>query len=608
MLKATVRCSVPLFFFVIFVSFNMAAQTAPRPLRASEVMALEAGGALQENIAHDIATRGLNFQPNEDFVALLKKAGADASVLDALKSAQVSASGEAQPDHQVLVELGDAGALMKQKKYVEAAKILSDALDSSFARMETGYVMAELLRQQERYDVALNVYGEILQNQPDFPELHVKTSFVLYKVGDTDNALNEAKAALAENANDAEAHKDIGRVLMAKKDYAGALEELSKAESLAQSSWEIHDLYGQALEENAQIELAIGQFKEAVALNPTKAYAMMQLGKALEKKGDWPAALEQYQKAGLTDSGLMQKGQAGQQVEVCGDECSKQYTAAQARFRDYLESLKSSGRGAEAEELQKKVAQLENAGGTEERVEKAIKAGDQAFQGRRMEEAEKSYKEAVELAKNLPPGNQNMIVALGRLGGIYGTRQDFSDALATLHQELELVEKTYGPGTTQSVEPLQQLAMVSAWQKNYTEAESYLQKVLEINSKMAGDNDARAVDSLRQLAGLYMSENDYSKAEIYLLRAVKGAEQSNDQLLLFPLWGLCDMYDRWGKPDKSQPCWHRATEVMEKQVGQRSPKLAESLTKEANALRKMGKTEEALRVEERVSSIRRASK
>jgi tetratricopeptide (TPR) repeat protein len=442
---------------------------------------------------------------------------------------------------------------------------------------------------------------------PGAPDGHRELGEMQEKQQNYDAALEQYRAAAKIDPEDADTHKDIGRVLLAKKDYPGALEELKKAERLAQSSWEIHDLYGQALEANGQIDLAIGEFKEAVALNPAKGYAMMHLGTGLEKKGDWPAALDQYRKAVLADSAIKHKAEAGQSYEICGDECTNQYTAAQARFKDYLASLKSSGHAADADDLQKKVAQLENSAGTEEKVEMAIKAGDKAFQGRRMEEAEKSYKEAVELAKNLPPGNDSLIAALGGLGMIYGTRQDFTDASATLHQQLELIEKKYGPGTTQSVKPLQYLAMVSAWQKNYTEAESYLQKALEINSKMAGDNDPRAVESLRQLAGLYMTENDYPKAETYLLRAVKGAEASNDQMLLFPLWGLCDMYDRWAKPDKSQPCWHRATEVMEKQFGQQSPKLADSLTKEANALRKMGKTEEAQKVEERVTNIKRAS-
>jgi len=91
-----------------------------------------------------------------------------------------------------------------------------------------------------------------------------------------------------------------------------------------------------------------------------------------------------------------------------------------------------------------------------------------------------------------------------------------------------------------------------------------------------------------------------------MLRAVKGAEATNG-LLLIPLWGLCDLYDRAGNPEKAQPCWHRATDEMAKQVGENSPQLAQSLTNEANALRKMGKNDDAQKVEERLTKIHRTA-
>ena len=810
MLKSAVRCFLLALVLEALPSLNLIAQTAPKPLRASQVMALEAGGALQANIAHDIAGRGLNFHPTQEFWALMKKAGANASVLAALKAAKVDASGGVTPDQQLLVQLSDAAVLMKAQKYGEAAAKLSDALDSSFARMETGYVMAELLRQQERFDVALNVYGEILEKEPDFPEVHVKASFLLYRLGDVDKALNEAKAALAENPNDAEAHKnqglalqearkfdaaiaeykealrikpdyaavrydlgllyylatrydeaiveykkciaidprftdayvnlglayakkgdeaaaipefreakrlkpddpairqnlasslmtispgaaiielreleqkfpdfavchiclgraladrddikgaeeefrkadeadpsdpngrrglgsiqekqknydaaleeyraaekispddvearqDIGRVLLAKKDFAAAAAELKQAEALAQSSWEVHELYGQALLATGENELAIGEFKEAVALNPTRAFLMTELGGALEKKGDWVAALEQYRKAVLIDSSITMNAVPGRSYEVCGTECNERFTAAKGRFSDYLLSLKAAGKSAQAADLEKRVANLDTSAGTLEQVQLALNAGDKAFQQRNIEEAEKQYKEAVRLAQALPPGNELLIAGLGRLGNAYGMRQDFTDAAATFHQQLALAEKAFGPESDRSVEPLRFLGQLAAWQKNYSEAEGYLQRALAITTKAMGDNDPRAVESLRAIAGLYMAESDWPKAETYLLRAVKGAEVAEPEQVLFPLWGLCDMYDRAGEAQKSQPCWHRATELMAQRMGQNNPQLAQSLTNEATALRKLGRADEALAIEQRVAKLQTAS-
>jgi len=810
MSQSAVRWSLSILVLGILSSGPLVAQSTPKSLRASEVLALEAGGALQENIAHDIASRGLNFHPTGEFLALMKKAGADASVLEALNTAKVDAAGEVKPDQQLLEQLSDAAVLMKARNYGDATTKLSDALDRSFARMETGYVMAELLRQQEKFDVALSVYGEILETEPDFPEVHVKASYLLYRLQDANNALNEAKAALKDNPEDAEAHKnaglalsildkidaaiaeykealrlkpdyavvhydlgllyynahsyddsiteykkaiaidpnnadahrnlgntykrkadmvsavaefreakrlnpndpmarqnlasalmqqspgaaiqelqelekrfpnfemchiclgralawqgdskaaeaefrkaneldptdpdghrglgsmqeqqknydaaleeyrvaekiapedsethqDVGRVLIAKKDFAGAVEELKQATTLAQASWQIHELYGQALQATGQNELAIGEFKEAIALDPTRAHVMTELGGALEKKGDWVGALEQYRKATLTDAGVTMKAQPGQSVEVCGTECTQEYTAAQGRFADYLVSLKSAGRGSEAADLENRAAQLDAAAGTKEKVEMALKAGDQAFQQRKVEDAEKSYQEAVHLAESLPPGDENLIAALGRLGNAYGMQQKFTEAAATFHQQLALVEKTFGPGSERSVEPLRFLGQLAAWQKNYQEAEGYLQRALDINLKMSGDNNPRAVESLRAMAGFYEAQSDWPKAETYLVRAVKGAEVSEPQMVLVPLWGLCDMYDRWGKAAQSQLCWHRATGILETQFGHDSPRLSDSLNNEVHALRQLGRNDEAVSLEERLAKIRRTA-
>ena len=211
------------------------------------------------------------------------------------------------------------------------------------------------------------------------------------------------------------------------------------------------------------------------------------------------------------------------------------------------------------------------------------------------------------LAESLPPGDENLIVALGRLGNAYGMQQKFTEAAATFHQQLALVEKTFGPGSERSVEPLRFLGQLAAWQKNYKEAEDYLQRSLDINLKMSGDNNPRAVESLRAMAGFYEAQSDWPKAETYLQRAVKGAEVSEPQMVLISLWGLCDMYDRSGKPDQSQPCWHRATGILETQFGHDSPRLSDSLNNEAHALRQLGRNDEAESLEERLAKIRRTA-
>lgn len=786
---------------------------ASRSLRASQVMALQAGGALPANMAYDITTRGLNFHPEGDFIELMTRAGADASLISVLKSAKVTDDGAVKPDMALLQQLADAATLMKNKQYADAGAKLSEALDASFARLETGFVMAELLRQQKDFARSCAVYAQIVQTEPDFPEVHDKASYVLYRLHDDDNAINEAKTGLTLNPNDAEAHKNqalalsdaqhfdaaipefkealrikpdyaearsglglvyarmqdypnaiaeykkaiamnpdyddahnnlglaykesgnpgaaivefreakrlspnfpdfrqnlaatlmevsppaavvelreleakfpnfqvchvclgyglfwqrdfrgaeaeyqiaikldpadgephkglgeiqekqkdfdaaleeyrtaqrlapddgegfqkAGHVLLEKKDFDGAAMELKRAVSLAPSQWEVHELYGKALVGAGQTDLAVAEFKEAIALDPKQGQVMTELGEALEKKGDWVGALEQYRKGALTDANRIAKAQPGQSYIVWDKDPQKEYRFAKARFADYLVSLKRTGKTNEAAELEKRVSAMKMSGGTREKMLEAMQAGEKAIQDRHFDEAVASFQEAAVLGQKLPPGDENLIVALGRLGAAYGFQQKYTEAEQSFHQQMTVISKTFGPGYPRIVDPLFSLGSMEAMQKHFDVAENYYSRALEINIGHFGEKSTRTAENLRWLAGVAEVQHDWPKAESFLVRAVKDSEDAvgpDDNMTLVPLYGLCDLYDRWDKPDKSQPCWARAIGIMEKQVGKDSPDLGEPLKAEAKALRKLGRNDEAGDIDQRLGKIQKTA-
>ena len=70
--------------------------------------------------------------------------------------------------------------------------------------------MGELLRRQERWAESVAVYTEVLRQDPDFPEAHTKLSYLMYRLGDPEQALREARIALARTPENAEAHKNAG--------------------------------------------------------------------------------------------------------------------------------------------------------------------------------------------------------------------------------------------------------------------------------------------------------------------------------------------------------------------------------------------------------------
>src|ERR1700686_22420 len=150
--------------FLLMAGLSAVCQTSPKPMQPSELLALVAGAGLPENVVHEIARRGLNFHPDQDYQAQLKRAGADKTVLTALLSAKVSADGgDRNQDKELLEHLTGAAVLMQDGHDNEAIEEISAALNSSFARPETGFVMGELLRRQEQWSQAALVYSEVLR-------------------------------------------------------------------------------------------------------------------------------------------------------------------------------------------------------------------------------------------------------------------------------------------------------------------------------------------------------------------------------------------------------------------------------------------------------------
>jgi tetratricopeptide (TPR) repeat protein len=209
------RLSVSLILAFFLSLTNLTADTPPKSLSKSEVLALVAGNALPENIIHVLGERGLNFHPDESYRSQLKAAGADAKTLAALDSGTVLApeSSAGTSDQDRLQHISNAAAWMKDKRYTDAAQELQAYHNASFGGAETGFVMGELLRREQRPWEAVAVYEEVLRENADFPEAHAKLSYVLYQAGDYEESLREADAALAQNPQNPEGHKNAGLAL-----------------------------------------------------------------------------------------------------------------------------------------------------------------------------------------------------------------------------------------------------------------------------------------------------------------------------------------------------------------------------------------------------------
>src|SRR5262249_20875087 len=158
--------------------------------------------------------------------------------------------------------------------------------------------------------------------------------------------------------------------------------------------WAIHDLYGQALLASGENDAAIAEFKEARSMTPDNSKVELELGRAFEKKGDWVNALKEDRTAALTEGRAERGHQFGESYESSTD-ARDGYKEAKARLADHLRSLRASGKGAEAAELEKQIQEMDGSPDLSEKIELRIKAGEESFNAKHFEEAEKSFQEAV---------------------------------------------------------------------------------------------------------------------------------------------------------------------------------------------------------------------
>jgi len=281
------------------ISCFLQAQTAQKPLTDSELMALVAGNALSENIVYQVTTRGLAFHPDAIYKTQLKSAGGDALVLSSVDKAKVVARARAEEgpsELEVITHLSNAGRLLRMKQYDASTSELTAALKNG-ADAEAGFVMGEVLRREEQFDMAMSVYQKVLRQNPNFPETHTKLAYILYRAERVEDAMREAQLVLAQNPNNAEAHKNLALTLLALREYDASIAEFRESLRIKPDYAGSHFDLGLAYDEKHDVAAAIQEYRKAVALDPSEAEWHYNLAIQLKNTGDTEGAIHEYREA-----------------------------------------------------------------------------------------------------------------------------------------------------------------------------------------------------------------------------------------------------------------------------------------------------------------------
>jgi tetratricopeptide (TPR) repeat protein len=282
---------------------HVSAQTKSRPVTGGELIAVVASESLDQNIVHAIESRGIAFRPTEQYRALLFTAGADATVIDALKNAKVSADAtfaEQTDSTDVLTHLATAGKLIRAKQLEEAGKEVVAALNDRITP-EAGFLMGHLQDRMKEWQNSATIYSKVIEIAPDFPGAHTRLAYDIFRLGDPDSSMREAQVALLQYKDDAEAHKNMGLAMSSGGKLDAAISEYREALRLKPDYSNVHYDLAIVYREKRQTDDAIVESKKAIALSPDESDYHYNLGILFKDAGDIDGAIRENREAKRID-------------------------------------------------------------------------------------------------------------------------------------------------------------------------------------------------------------------------------------------------------------------------------------------------------------------
>ena len=464
--------------------------------------------------------------------------------------------------------------------------------------------LASALLRTGRLPEAEKEYGIAIQQDPASPAPLNGLGLVYETEKKLDDALAQYRKAEKLDDSDAAAHTNVGRILGQQKSYSAAIIELKRAKELDPTAWQNYNLLGESLDGSGDLKAALPEYQQAVTLAPKELYPRLDLASALERSDDWPAALRNYHQAAVDEPPPVANGAPHWNYDA-----QHRYDSAQQRFQQHLADLRAKGKSADADALAARVKEAGSAADLGDKFHYALQASKQAVQDKRFDEAESAAKEAIAAAEKIRPMDGRLLEAVNQLGNVYAWRLQYKDAQASYERQLALGEQLYGSQSGNLAPIFNSLALVALMQKDLDTAEKNFSRSFELDKKTYGDNSAEAANDMGGLSRVYFLRQDFPKAEAAMLRRIKIFETlygETDYRVALPVNSLCAFYDSRGESEKSATCHARMVALEEKQFGAESPYLVRDLTAEAQALRKLGRNDEAAKAEQRMQSLQSA--
>jgi len=202
-----------------------------------------------------------------------------------------------------------------------------------------GNVYAE----QNRLDAARNAYRTVIEQDPEYPEAHVKLGTIEFDAGKFRTALRlyEKEEAVAPTSplyvKMARTYGELGVADSARRAY-------EKAIALDSTNANAYMMYGQFLEDQGELEAALAQSRNALELDPDNTNYQFAVGSQLFRTGHLEEAAEHLRRA--ADEQLLHSAaqyNLGQVLQRLGrEEEAEHYLARADSARRLIDQISSA--------------------------------------------------------------------------------------------------------------------------------------------------------------------------------------------------------------------------------------------------------------------------
>jgi tetratricopeptide (TPR) repeat protein len=266
-----------------------------KPLNQVQVFALLAGQVTSPRVAMLVRERGIDFEPQQDYLDEVRLGGGDDDLIAALKSAKVTKPVSVDPAAQarqaeVREHVARGAELAKKGQYAEAELEYRAAIQLEPENADLWAGLSDALGSQLKWEEAIKAAREAVRLDPRNETAHVYLGIALREnapCGISRLIEDSWKAAIAGRTEQI----NVSAYDCREADLNGSILEFREAIRLNPDDEWAHYQLGYALDLTGNLDAGIGEYDEALRKNPNYAQAHFALGNDLGQKGDLDGAI-----------------------------------------------------------------------------------------------------------------------------------------------------------------------------------------------------------------------------------------------------------------------------------------------------------------------------